>query len=209
MSSIPISVRCADSSCVGRRGVLVVLAHHCWSSLSVTSQGLWGVGRAAEEGSWWWSVHGLKAEWEHRWEPSGARVPWGLCQQLQGWTQKEGVNIRVSIKWKWKSLSRVWLFATPWTMKSMEFSRPNTGVGSLSLLHGIFLTQGSNPGHPHCRQILYQLSHTGKPKNIGVHSLSLLQGIFLTRESNWGLLHCRVILYQLSYQGSPCLSIRR
>ena len=115
----------------------------------------------------------------------------------------------LSIKWKWKALSRVWLFATPWTMKSMEFSRPNTGVGSLSLLHGIFLTQGSNPGHPHCRQILYQLSHTGKPKNIGVRSLSLLQGIFLTRESNWGLLHCRVILYQLSYQGSPCLSIRR
>ena len=24
----------------------------------------------------------------------------------------------------WKSLSHVWLFATPWTIKSMEFSRP-------------------------------------------------------------------------------------
>ena len=35
----------------------------------------------------------------------------------------------------------------------------NTGVGSLSLLHGIFPTQGSNPGLPYCRQILYQLSH--------------------------------------------------
>ena len=34
----------------------------------------------------------------------------------------------------------------------------NTGVGSLSLLQGIFPTQGSNPGLPHCRQILYQLS---------------------------------------------------
>ena len=39
----------------------------------------------------------------------------------------------------------------------------NTGVGSLSLLQGIFPTQGSNPGHPHCRQILYQLSHKGTP----------------------------------------------
>ena len=37
----------------------------------------------------------------------------------------------------------------------------NTGVGSLSLLQGIFPTQGSNPGLPHCRQILYQLSHQG------------------------------------------------
>jgi len=32
-------------------------------------------------------------------------------------------------------------------------------VGSLSLLQGIFPTQGSNPGFLHCRQILYQLSH--------------------------------------------------
>ena len=37
----------------------------------------------------------------------------------------------------------------------------NTGVGSLSLLQGIFPTQGLNPGLPHCRPILYQLSHTG------------------------------------------------
>ena len=39
----------------------------------------------------------------------------------------------------------------------------NTGVGSLSLFQGIFPTQGSNPGLPHCRQILYQLSHKGSP----------------------------------------------
>ena len=39
----------------------------------------------------------------------------------------------------------------------------NTGVGSLSLLQGIVPTQGSNPGLPHCRQILYQLSHKGSP----------------------------------------------
>ena len=36
-------------------------------------------------------------------------------------------------------------------------------VGSLSLLQGIFPTQGSNPGLPHCRQILYQLSQKGSP----------------------------------------------
>ena len=37
----------------------------------------------------------------------------------------------------------------------------NTGVGSLSLLQGIFLTQGSDLGLPHCRRFLYQLSHQG------------------------------------------------
>ena len=40
----------------------------------------------------------------------------------------------------------------------------NTEEGSYSLLQGIFPTQGSNPGLPHCRQILYQLSHQGSPR---------------------------------------------
>ena len=40
----------------------------------------------------------------------------------------------------------------------------NTGVGSLSLPHGIFPAQGSNPGLPHCGQILYQPSHQGSPR---------------------------------------------
>ena len=40
----------------------------------------------------------------------------------------------------------------------------NTGVGSRSLLHEIFPTQGSNPGLLHCRRILYQLSHQESPR---------------------------------------------
>ena len=39
----------------------------------------------------------------------------------------------------------------------------NIGVSNLSLPQGIFLTQGSNPGIPHCRQILYQLHYKGSP----------------------------------------------
>ena len=35
----------------------------------------------------------------------------------------------------------------------------NTGVGSLSLLQGILLTQELNRGHLHCRRILYQLNY--------------------------------------------------
>ena len=37
----------------------------------------------------------------------------------------------------------------------------NTGVGCHTLLQGIFPTQGSKPGLPHWRQILYRLSHQG------------------------------------------------
>ena len=40
----------------------------------------------------------------------------------------------------------------------------NTGVGSHSFLQGIFPTQGSNPGLPHCQWILYQLSHQEGPR---------------------------------------------
>ena len=60
---------------------------------------------------------------------------------------------------KWKSVSG--------SLRSHELYRPwnspgqNTGVGSCSLLQGIFPTQGSNLGLSHCRQILYHLSHLG------------------------------------------------
>ena len=61
---------------------------------------------------------------------------------------------------KWKLLSRVRLFATPWTVQSIEFPRQEyTGVGRHYLLQGIFPSQGSNPHLPHCRWILYRLNH--------------------------------------------------
>ena len=44
----------------------------------------------------------------------------------------------------------------PW-----DFLGKSTGVGCHFLLQGYFLTQGSNPGLPHCRQTLYHLSHQG------------------------------------------------
>ena len=79
----------------------------------------------------------------------------------------------------------------------------NIGVGNLSFLEGIFPTQGSNWGFPHCRQIFFLPAEPpGKPQNTRVSSLFLLQSIFLTQESNRGLLHYRQI-HQLSYQGSP------
>ena len=107
----------------------------------------------------------------------------------------------------------------------------NTGVGSLSFLQQIFLTQESNWSLLHCRRILYQLSYQGRPKiceshsvvsnslqlhelyiyspwnspgqNMGMGSIFLLQWVFPTQGLNRGLLHCRQVLYQLSHKGSP------
>ena len=42
----------------------------------------------------------------------------------------------------------------------------NTGVGCHALLQGIFPTQGLNSGLPHCRWILYHLSHQGSPRRL-------------------------------------------
>ena len=49
----------------------------------------------------------------------------------------------------------------PWTSPGQ-----NTGLDGLSLLQGIFPTQGLNTGLPHCRWILYPLSHKGNPRTL-------------------------------------------
>ena len=49
--------------------------------------------------------------------------------------------------------------STSWAAKNRKLQM--TGVGCHFLLQGIFPIQGSNPGLPHCRQMLYRLSHQG------------------------------------------------
>ena len=61
----------------------------------------------------------------------------------------------LKIKWKWKSLSCAWLFATPWTIQSMEFSKPEYWSGQPLPSPGDL----PNPDLLHCSHILYQLSH--------------------------------------------------
>ena len=67
-------------------------------------------------------------------------------------------------------LSRVILFVTPWTSAHQVplslgiLQAKNTGIGCHTLLQGIFSTQGLNLGFPHCRWILYHLSHQGSPR---------------------------------------------
>ena len=52
----------------------------------------------------------------------------------------------------------------------------NTGVGSLSLLQGTFLTQGQNPGLLHCKRILHQLNHNlGQLSSVAQSCLTLCE----------------------------------
>ena len=85
--------------------------------------------------------------------------------------QNKGGNYLYPEKWKWKSLSCIWLcdpvdYTVPGILQAriLEWVAFPFSRGSLSLLQRIFPTQGSNPGLPHCRQILYRLSHKGSPR---------------------------------------------
>ena len=74
----------------------------------------------------------------------------------------------------------------------------NTRVGSLSILQGIFPTQGSNPGLPHCRWILYQLSHRGSPICMfALMQMSLhLYHVTTTSVWKWGNANAHLVLFQ-------------
>ena len=80
------------------------------------------------------------------------------------------ITLEVLTLVKVKSLSEVRLFATPWTVayqapRPWDFPGKSAGVDCHFLLQGIFLTQESNPGLLHCRQMLYRLSHQGSPSH--------------------------------------------
>ena len=102
-----------------------------------------------------------------------------------------------------QSLSRVRLFATPWTVAhqtplSMGFSRQEYWSGLPCPPPGDLPNPGIKPRSPSLQADSLPSEPPGKPMSTGVGSLSLLQVIFPTQESSWDLLHCRS-LCQLSY----------
>ena len=100
----------------------------------------------------WNSCYILGDGWRHSLQPA-----WGSVRELSA---QSGILNCILIcciwrKWRWKLLNRVWLFATLWNSLGQ-----NTGVGSLSLLQGVFPIQEVNQVLLHCRWILY-LSYQG------------------------------------------------
>ena len=100
--------------------------------------------------------------------------------------------------------SELCLFVTPRTVPhqaslSMEFSRQGTGVGSHSLVQGIFPTQGSNLGLLHCRQILYHLSHQGSPRVITFRIKFMIPSVL----SDFSFPHSLLSFLSLSLPPSP------
>ena len=101
-----------------------------------------------------WIFNVSQTFWEGIRGTKRVKVPKGLRSLLVQWCSYLDAHYSHSqaLNAFSESLSCVWLFVTPWTIQSMEFSGQNTGEDSLSLLQGIFLTQESNWGILHCRE---------------------------------------------------------
>ena len=101
-------------------------------------------------GSWWWTGR------------PGVLQSMGLQSrtQLRDWTELNIMYVYESESCSVMSdpLQPLDLY-NPWNSPGQ-----NTEVGNLSLLQGIFPTQGLNPGLPHWKWSLYQLSHKGSPR---------------------------------------------
>ena len=87
-------------------------------------------------------------------------------------TNMEEERLRKGTKWKW--LSRIRL-CDPWTIRSMEFPRPEYWVGSLFLLQGS--SQPRDWTQVSCIAALYQLSHKGSPSVVTKEGIICGDGI--------------------------------
>ena len=86
--------------------------------------------------------------------------------------KKKNPYVKVKVAQSWPPLCHP-MDCSPQVFCPWDSPGKNTGVGSHSLLQGIFPNQVWNPDLLHCRQILYCLSHQGNPKHARITSKSL------------------------------------
>ena len=117
---------------------------------------------------WLWKHCDFQSNWQNSKQPFSWRREWDA--NFNFWTEPKVPRTLTFLeserKWKWSrsvvsdSLQPHGLHPTtllcPW-----DFPGKSTGMGCHFLPQRIFPTQGSNLGLPHCRQMLYHLSHQG------------------------------------------------
>ena len=133
-----------------------LIASLSYASLSATTR-LWSMKQRMR---WLHSItDSMGMNFGKLWEMVRDREAW--CAAVQKVTKSWTRLSDWTTKWKWKSLSRVRLFATPWTIYSMEFSRPEYFPSPVDRPN-----PGTGPKSSALRWILHQLSHQGSQQHI-------------------------------------------
>ena len=101
--------------------------------------------------SWHAAVHGVAKSWTRL--SNWTELNWTEIKERKGKVSHSVMSDSLQPHGLWPSR----------LLCSWDSPGKNTGVDSHSLLPGIFPTQGSNPGLPHCSPIPYHLSHQGSP----------------------------------------------
>ena len=112
---------------------------------------------------------------------------WDLFHRRQFFHRPGGGGVVLRLQWSesrsvMSSSLRPHGLYSPWNSPGW-----NPGVGSLSLLQGIFPTQGLDPALPHCRRFLYHLSHQGSPITFIAQTFQMQQTSWLGSECKCGL----------------------
>ena len=112
--------------------------------------------------------------WRRTWDSLGRGQAW--WRQRSGWIQVSLRGITSgSSWWKWKLLSHIQLFVTPWTIQSVEFSRPEYWNGYPFPSPGGLPNPEIKPRSPTLQADSLPVEPWGKPKNTAVGSLSQLK----------------------------------
>ena len=124
---------------------------------------------------------GCHALFQRIFPPQGSNPGLPHCRRILYHLSHQGSPGR---EWKWKLLSHVWLFATPWTivhqgLLSMLFSRQEYWSGVAYPFSSRSFQHRNQTSLLHCRRVLYHLSHQGSP---GV-KYWVIHKIYLKRDS--------------------------
>ena len=133
-------------------------------------------------------------------------IIFSICSWVGNYHKAKGCIILSAVK----SESRSVLSDSLWSQGIYSPWNPpgrNTGVGSLSLLQGIFPTQGLNPGLSHSRRILYQLSQKGKPWAVTDRIIDVKKPCYFPKAIILNRLVLGIKLFKSNPQFLPCKRI--
>ena len=144
-------------------------------SMDMSLSKLWELEMDRE--AWRAAVHGVAKSWTRLSDWTELNNDLNMSPRISVYMF---VIFLVKVKWKSKSVSRVWLFATPWTIQPMEFSRPEYWSGEPFPSPGDLPNPGIEPRYPTLWADSFPAEPQGKPSHFCYLLSNILINIFNT-----------------------------